>query len=82
MGFFDTVLANMFLDFFHQRLKPIVEMIRSEVIRAPLSMPTPHDKVLSFQQVSQEEVTAIILMANVTYCDSDPLPISDISQCE
>ncbi len=29
-----------------------------------------------------EELRIIVNKANVTYCDSDPLPISDVSRCE
>ena len=72
----------MFLDFFDQKIKSIVDNFGSEITRVPSNMPLPSNKLLSFRQVSVEEVRAIVHNANVTYCDSDPLPISDISQCE
>ena len=81
-GFNDEVLANMFLDFFDQKIKSIVENFGSDILRAPSIMPIPDNKLLSFRRVSVEEVRATVQKVNMTYCDSDPLPISDISQCE
>ncbi|XP_045124373.1 lymphocyte antigen 75-like [Portunus trituberculatus] len=49
-GFNDTVLANMFLDFFDQKIKSIVESFRNEELEIPVSMPTPRAKLLSFKQ--------------------------------
>ncbi len=46
------------------------------------SMPIPLNKLYSFQHVNVEEVRTIVIKANLTYCDSDPLPTSDVLRCE
>ena len=80
-SFNDEVLGNMFLDF-DRKIKFMVKNFGSEVTRVPSSMPAPHNKILSFHQVSVEEVRAIVHKANINYCDSDLLSISDITQYE
>ncbi len=71
-----------FLDYFDQKIKSIVEKMGRVVIQSPMSMPTPLNTLYSFRHVNVEEVRTIVNTANVTYCDSDPLPISDAFWCE
>ncbi|MPD01650.1 hypothetical protein E2C01_097187 [Portunus trituberculatus] len=44
----------MFLDFFDQKIKSIVESLRNEDPEIPVSMPTPRAKLLYFKQLSVE----------------------------
>ncbi len=81
-GFNDAALANMFLDYFDQKIKSIVKKLGRVVIQSPMSMPTPLNKLYSFRHVNVEEARTIVNKANETYCDSDPLPISDVTRCE
>ena len=77
-GYDDTVLANMFATFFQQKILSIVENFESKETNIQITMPMPQDKLLSFKKVSVDQTKTIVHKLNTTYCDSDPLPISDI----
>ncbi|XP_045101282.1 brachyurin-like [Portunus trituberculatus] len=50
----------MFLDFFDQKIKSIVESFRNEELEIPVSMPTPRAKLLSFKQRSPQSCSNVL----------------------
>ena len=81
-GYDDTVLANNFAQFFERKILSIVENFEENEANIPITMTMTQDKLLSFKEVRVDQIKEIVRKLNITYCDRDPLPISDIIQSD
>ena len=80
-GFSDDILANMFLEFFDNKIQNIVESFGVTELWRPL-MPPPRLKLRSFRLIDGGVVRSIIKRVKYTYCDSDPIPVAEIVGCD
>ena len=81
-GFSDEVLSTKFLEFFDNKIRNIIESFRSDRIARELLVPEPMVWFQSFRTVNTDCVKRIVGRVKHTYCDMDPVPVSEIVSCQ
>ena len=78
-GFSEEELANEFLEFFENKILNVVNSFAGSNLREESFFPEGQvNKMLHFRQVDIEKIKSIVYRVKLTYCDNDPIPMSDI----
>ena len=82
-GFTDEELANKFLEFFDIKIRNVVRTFKQvNENRERTGMQVTENKLLRFRPIDVDVIKNIMGQLKLTYCDWDPLPISDIIKSE
>lgn len=81
-GYTDGELANMFLEFFENKICGIISTFDSNSNNDVVSESVPERKLSSFSTVTTLMIRKIMTQVKLTHCANDPIPMSQIINCE
>ena len=68
----------MFLNFFEEKIENVIRGFSTDDYRIPIIVPDDQATLECFQQIDIPKIKSIILKANPTFCDNDPIPFKKI----
>ena len=81
-GFSDEELADMFSDFFENKIENLIGDFVEEAQFELHPVVSRENRLNRFVTVDLSKIKTIVKRVKKTFCESDPFPISDVSECE
>ena len=76
-------LANEFVNYFESKVEKIcAEIAKESFVEGPNMMQVENIKLKKFKKLNMNDLDKIMGKVKLTYCENDPLPISDIKDAE